>query len=148
MILRGCCLNVSHVLDDISFSKAKLIMPSLLVYVLTDATGAILAHGSVRKVDATCAWFGLLAVDVNHQNKGLGGKVLAYAEDYATREWGSTRMEFDVVNTRAELIAWYKRRGYQETGATTAFPYEYHGDWKDTLRSDLHFVVFAKDLNK
>jgi hypothetical protein len=46
------------------------------------------------------------------------------------------------------LIAWYKRRGYQETGTTTPFPYEYHGDWKGVLRNDLHFVVFSKELEK
>ena len=55
-------------------------------------------------------------------------------------------MEFSVVNTRAELIAWYARRGYQPTGATEPFPYESHPGWEGLLRGDLHFVVFGKEL--
>jgi hypothetical protein len=49
------------------------------------------------------------------------------------------------VNVRETLIAWYRRRGYRETGETEPFPY---GDdrFGTPLRNDLHFVVLAKDL--
>ncbi|KAF1848606.1 acyl-CoA N-acyltransferase [Cucurbitaria berberidis CBS 394.84] len=126
--------------------KASITQPDRAVYVATDLAGELVAHCSVRKLDETCAWFGMLAVNVNCQNRGLGSQVLAYAENYARHELGSKRMELDAVNTRADLIAWYKHRGYQETGETSQFPYEYHGDWKGVLRSDLQFVHFGKDL--
>ncbi|TRX91469.1 hypothetical protein FHL15_007693 [Xylaria flabelliformis] len=128
---------------------AKINQPDCAVVAVTDSsTGSIVAHGSVRKVDDTCAWFGMLAVDVNRQKQGLGAQVLAWAEQYARSEWGSVRMEFDVVNTRADLIAWYNRRGYQPTGKTTPFPYEYHGNWEGVLRDDLCFIVLAKNLGE
>ncbi|KAH7353163.1 acyl-CoA N-acyltransferase [Pyrenochaeta sp. MPI-SDFR-AT-0127] len=142
-------LSTDHASIDVTSAKqiqAKICQPDCAVYVATDSVGTLLAHGSVRKFDTNCAWFGMLAVDVNHQNRGLGRKVLAYAENYAMDIWGSARMKFDVVSTRAELIAWYKRQGYQETGETTPFPYEHHGDWKEILRDDLHFVIFSKEL--
>ncbi|KAI0449090.1 acyl-CoA N-acyltransferase [Xylaria acuta] len=145
-------LSADHTGVDVTNAPnliAKINQPDCAVVAVTDSsTGSIVAHGSVRKVDDTCAWFGMLAVDVNCQKQGLGGQVLAWAEQYARREWGSLRMEFDVVNTRAELIAWYKRRGYQETGKTAPFPYKYHGDWEGVLRDDLCFIVLGKNLGE
>lgn len=142
-------LSTDHASIDVTSVEeiqAKISQPNSAVYVVTDSVGTLLAHGSVRKLDTSCAWFGMLAVDVNHQNQGLGGKVLAYAENYALDRWDSARMKFDVVNTRADLIAWYKRRGYQETGETTPFPYKYHDNWRQILRDDLHFAIFSKEL--
>ncbi|KAH6645229.1 acyl-CoA N-acyltransferase [Truncatella angustata] len=144
-------LSTDHVgidVTNVDGIKAKISQPNCAVFVGVDPEGTIVAHGSVRKLDETRAWFGLLAVDVLYQKRGLGSQVLAYAEYYARKEWTSTRMEFDAVNTRSELIAWYKHRGYKETGETTPFPYEYHGDWRGVLRDDLHFVVFGKNLGE
>ena len=47
------------------------------------------------------------------------------------------------VSTRAELIAWYERRGYRLTGATLPFPFtETSGE---TTR-DFHLVEMRKTL--
>lgn len=137
---------------DAAAIAAQIVRPNCAVLAATDADGTVVAHCSVRLVAGTdgkedCAWFGLLAVDTTRQRGGLGSRVLAWAERYAVRELGVRRMEFDVVNTRAELIAWYSNRGYRPTGKTNPFPYEYHGDWQGVLRDDLHFVLFAKDLD-
>ncbi|KAI0876966.1 acyl-CoA N-acyltransferase [Hypoxylon argillaceum] len=132
---------------DVETIIAKINQADCAVLALTDpSTGAIVAHASVRKMDDSRAWFGMLAVDVNAQKQGIGSQVLAWAEQYARQQWGSRRLEFDVVNTRAELIAWYKGRGYQPTGETNPFPYDRHGDWQGVLRDDLCFVNFGKDL--
>ena len=50
-----------------------------------------------------------------------------------------------VVQLRAELIAWYERRGYRPTGETRPFPY---GDERfgTPRRDDLQFVVLHKRL--
>lgn len=144
-------LSADHASVDVTDAAsiaAKIAQPDCAVLAGTDADGSLVAHCSVRKLDADRAWFGLLAVDVGRRNRGLGGRALAYAEDYARREWGAARMEFDVVCTRAELIAWYARRGYRATGETTPFPYDRHGDWRGVLRDDLHFVILGKDLSE
>jgi predicted N-acetyltransferase YhbS len=125
-----------------------IAQPDSTVLVATDGDGGpIVGHCYLRLMeDGATAWFGLLAVDIKHKNRGLGGKVFAYAEDYARRELGATRMEFDFVNTRLELKAWYMRRGYVPTGRTLPFPYDAHGEWRGVLRDDLEFIVLAKDL--
>ncbi|KAI1371612.1 acyl-CoA N-acyltransferase [Hypoxylon crocopeplum] len=133
---------------DVATIAAKIAQPDCAVLALTDAvTGTLIADGSVRRLEDGSAWFGMLAVDVSRQGRGLGSKVLAWAEQHARREWGARRLEFDVVCTRTDLIAWYTRRGYRATGKTTPFPYDRHGDWKGVLRDDLHFINLGKDLS-
>jgi hypothetical protein len=50
-----------------------------------------------------------------------------------------------VIDLRAELIAWYERRGYRRTGEYRPFPY---GDARFGLpkRDDLRFEWLVKDL--
>jgi hypothetical protein len=54
-------------------------------------------------------------------------------------------MRMSVLPQRVELIAWYGRRGYSETGETRPFPY---GDprFGEPTRDDLCFVVLEKAL--
>jgi len=54
-------------------------------------------------------------------------------------------MRMTVVHQRAELIAWYERRGYAVTGETKAFPY---GDdrFGRPNRQGLYFDVLEKAL--
>lgn len=127
----------------------KILQPDCACIVVTSpTTGILLAHGGVRKLDETTGWFGMLAVHVDYQKQGLGDRVLKYAEEYAVKKWGVTRMEFNVVNTREDLRAWYGKRGYSVTGETTPFPYEYHGAWEGVFRPDLHFVNYGKNLSR
>src|SRR5690606_8135754 len=90
-------------------------------------------------------YLGMFAVRPAIQGGGIGRAVLAAAERRVVVEWSVERMEMTVLDARPELIAWYRRRGYQPTGATDAFPY---GDERfgTPRRPDLRFVVLAKDL--
>lgn len=134
---------------DVPTIIAKIEQPDCAVLAVTDpSTGMVVAHGSVRKLDSHRAWFGMLAVDVDYQKRGIGSKILTWAEETAKHRWGSTRLEFDVVNTRAELIAWYKDRGYKATGAKSPFPYDKHGNWKGIIRDNLYFINLGKELGE
>ncbi|MDT3440241.1 MULTISPECIES: GNAT family N-acetyltransferase [unclassified Pseudofrankia] len=108
---------------------------------------------SGRRIIACCqlerhgatGYFGMFAVRPTRQAGGLGSAVLAEAERRAREVWGADRMEMYVISQRAELIAWYVRRGYQPTGDTKPFPY---GDERFGLprRDDLAFTVLRKPL--
>lgn len=67
-------------------------------------------------------YFGLLTVEPTQQAGGLGRRLIAAAEAFAAERWGVRRMELTVVSVRAELIAYYERRGYRLTGETRPFP--------------------------
>ncbi|MGW4894863.1 GNAT family N-acetyltransferase [Kitasatospora sp. NPDC004240] len=93
------------------------------------------------------AYFGMFSVRPGRQGGGLGRAVLAEAERIAAEEWGTTRLEMSVIEQRAELIAWYERRGFHRTGVYSPFPY---GDERFgiPLRPDLRFETLAKTLDR
>ncbi|KAG5921547.1 hypothetical protein E4U42_005804 [Claviceps africana] len=99
----------------------------------------------VQAPDGHVGYFGLFAVDPRRQGGGLGRTMLARAEHMAREELGVRTMEMSVIWTRGELIAWYVRRGYVETGRTAPFPYRQLINGK-ALRDDLYFVVLEKTL--
>ena len=68
------------------------------------------------------AYLGLLSVDPKFQKLGLGSVLMNASEDHCRRE-GLNSIDINVVNLREELPAFYRKRGYVETG-TSAFPVE------------------------
>jgi GNAT superfamily N-acetyltransferase len=97
-----------------------------------------------RRPDGVC-YFGSFAVRPVLQGAGVGGALLGEAERLAREEWSCISMEMTVIAQRAELIEWYRRRGYVPTGETRPFPY---GDERfgQPRREDLEFVVLVKPL--
>lgn len=120
---------------------------------LTAADGVLLVALRDERIVACCqlqnrgarAYFGLFAVSPEAQGGGLGKQVLAYAERYAATEWSSRHMEMTVIRQRADLIAFYERRGYRDTGIRSPFPY---GDDRFGIpqREDLEFTLLEKEL--
>jgi GNAT superfamily N-acetyltransferase len=91
------------------------------------------------------AHFGMLAVDPALQSGGIGKVLMQAAEEHAHRQWGCKAMTAKVVSGRPELMDWYKRRGYKETGETEPFLGPEHG--VQPLVDGLHFQLIAKDLS-
>ena len=136
--------------------EGQRVDPAMLRDVLTrPATKVVLAHRDGELVGCCelerpaapggAAHLGMFAVDPEQQGGGLGRAVLAHAEQLVAQEWGAGSIELSVIEQRAELIAWYRRRGYVDTGRYEDFPY---GDERfgRPLRDDLRFVVLAKPL--
>jgi GNAT superfamily N-acetyltransferase len=67
------------------------------------------------------AYLGLLAVEPQRQNAGLGSKLMKAAEEYCTQA-GCRFMDLRIVNVRRELPSFYQRRGYIETGTARFTP--------------------------
>ena len=86
------------------------------------------------------AYLGMLTVEPTLQAGGLGRGLLAAAEDEARRRFHARRIEMTVIRSRAELIAWYARRGYALTGEERPFPVS-------PPRPELAFVVLEKRLH-
>ncbi|HQR93111.1 MAG: GNAT family N-acetyltransferase [Bacteroidetes bacterium 24-39-8] len=87
-------------------------------------------------------YLGMLTVDPNIQAAGIGKVLMNASEDFA-RKLGKTNIEMTVISVRAELIAYYERRGYQLTGEKRPFP----NDPKFGIQKQpLEFVVMEKYL--
>ncbi|MFI0215811.1 GNAT family N-acetyltransferase [Streptomyces lydicus] len=91
------------------------------------------------------AYFGMFAVRPELQGGGLGKIIIAEAERTAVETWGAREMRMTVIRQRAELVAWYERRGYRRTGQFTPFPY---GDERFGIPqvADLEFELLVKPL--
>jgi GNAT superfamily N-acetyltransferase len=83
-------------------------------------------------------YFGLLAVDPKLQRTGVGGKLIAAAEDYC-RAGGCRYMDLTFVNVRQELPGYYRRFGYAENG-TLSFPPD------QVPNRPVHLVRMSKSL--
>lgn len=106
--------------------------------------GRLLACCHVQDRPGGACYVGLLAVRPDAQARGLGRVMLAAAEEHARRT-GARRMEMTVIAQRPELIAWYERNGFVDTGERSPFPY---GDERFglPLRPDLEFRHLARAL--
>lgn len=112
--------------------------------VLSERDGELVGSVQVEQIDGR-GYFGMFSVRPNLQGGGIGDALLREAERIVRAEFGCATMTCTVISIRAELIAWYRRRGYRSTGEFKPFPY---GDERFGLprRDDLRFEVFAKDL--
>ncbi len=122
---------------------ALLDQPDSIV-LLAERDGELLACCHVERQDEA-GYFGMFAVTPLLQNGGIGKAVLAEAERHASEQWQCLAMRMTVIEQRAELIAWYERRGYQRTGEYRPFPY---GDERFGIprRDDLRFEWLVKTL--
>lgn len=91
------------------------------------------------------AYLGMLTVRPALQGAGLGRALLEEAERYAREALAARVMEMTVIRQRPELIAWYLRRGYVDSGREEPFPLD---DPKFGLPKtrELVFVVLERAL--
>jgi ribosomal protein S18 acetylase RimI-like enzyme len=117
---------------------AGLISRASSQVLLAERAGELVACCHIEQQGDT-GYFGMFAVSPE--------LLLAEAERIARDEWQVLTMRMTVIEQRAELIAWYERRGYRLTGETGAFPY---GDARFGVprRDDLRFVWMSKPLSE
>ncbi len=90
-------------------------------------------------------YLGMLTVAPERQGGGLGRRLVAVAEAHARDAIGADIMEMSVISRRTELIDWYLRQGYAETGREKPFPLDDPRFGVPKTR-DLKFVVLEKRL--
>jgi GNAT superfamily N-acetyltransferase len=88
--------------------------------VVEDRSGRIVGSVCIE-VQGADACFRMLAVDPARQGDGLGRVLVEAAEGYG-RAHGCTRMEIDVLSLRTELMPFYRKFGYAETGTEAFHP--------------------------
>ena len=104
------------------------------------------AVGTVHlRCEGSTCHFGMFTVRPDLQGQGIGKNFISYAEQYAQKEWSCGTMSMTVIDLRHELLQWYERRGYLNTGEAAEFPY---GDERYGLpkRDDLKLTILEKSL--
>jgi len=115
----------ADLLDDERMSDAELtatIADAKAQVLLARIDGKLAGTVTIRDLGKGRAHLGTPCVDPDLQSEGLGRALLADAEDMAAEEFGAKVMTMTVIDARAELIAYYERRGYARTGELRPFP--------------------------
>lgn len=88
------------------------------------------------------AEIGLFSVSPLHQSRGIGGKLVRQAmSEMSTLGFDTAVMH--VLENRPELISWYKKLGFEESGERIPFV------WPEMLKvKDVHFLTIKKSLSK
>ena len=67
------------------------------------------------------SYLGMLSVDVNYQDKGIGKLLITECERYTQEVFGLNEIRMKVISRRTELIEYYKRRNYIISGELEEF---------------------------
>jgi ribosomal protein S18 acetylase RimI-like enzyme len=131
--------------------EGKRITLDELTKIIKDKNNTILKYteynqiiGSVLLVNkGNKLYLGMLAISPELQNRGLGKKLLQEAEIHAS-SLGLSKIVMTVISIRENLIEWYKRHGYIDTGVREPFPL----NDTDTIiiNQTLEFIVLEKIL--
>lgn len=95
------------------------------------------------KVSDKKVYLGMLTVEPGIQGGGIGKEMLQASEDFA-REQHCHAVFMTVITIRKELIDWYKRHGYVDTGERK--PFAFNDPRFGQPRQKLEFLVLEKVL--
>lgn len=84
-------------------------------------------------------YLGMLSVLPELQAKGIGKKLMSAAEAYAILE-NCNSIYMRVISARHELISWYEKLGYKNSGKTEPFENNKYG----TATMPLEFIIMEK----
>lgn len=139
-LVKGPRITIEQLHDILAKENCALLVAEL------EDNGATTLAGCIR-VDRSKdgqADFGMLAIDPDLQSKGVGKKLFAAAEEHAKNVFGCHTARGLVLAPRDELLAWYRRLGYEENGETEPFLSPESG--VTPLVDNLYFRVIVKKL--
>ena len=134
---------------DIIGGEARILLPDLEALMQQPAVVFLQSINAQNQTEACVflqqrgeqLYLGMLSVNPELQAKGTGKQLMLAAEEQA-RKMGCHSIIMRVIYLRKELIDWYLRRGYYDTGKTEAYtPPSY-----ETVKIPFHFVILQKDL--
>ncbi|HMO32193.1 MAG TPA: GNAT family N-acetyltransferase [Lacibacter sp.] len=134
-LLEGTRTDAEHLLEEMQ-------APGVTLLKLEDEKGQLSACVYLQVQNNHELYLGMLTVAPHLQNKGLGKLLLQEAEQRA-RSNGLSAIVMTVITDRAELIAWYRRHGYEPTGTTKPFVEGVH---IGAPRKPLQFLELKKPL--
>lgn len=86
-------------------------------------------------------YLGMFAVEPELQARGIGGELMKAAEEYANYQDCSSIYMY-VISVRDELISWYKRKGFEDTGERVPF----HENFTGKHVRPLEFAILEKNI--
>lgn len=126
---------------DIATLTNLINNPQAVILKYTTAEGTITGSVYLEKQERGL-YMGLLSVSPLHQAGGVGRQLISAAEQYA-KDTDCSGIFMSVITVRHELIAWYERQGFLNTGETKPFP---NDDRFGIPTQALEFVILEKRM--
>ncbi|MBS1524967.1 MAG: GNAT family N-acetyltransferase [Bacteroidetes bacterium] len=138
--------NEAHLLDGIRINEPTLAGylrdPKTVILKCISAEGQILGCVYLKTEKNRRMYLGMLTVSPALQANGIGRQLLRAAEMWAVRSKCKV-VYMTVITSRTELLNWYARRGYRNTGKIIPFP----ADTKFGIpREPIELVVLEKEV--
>jgi ribosomal protein S18 acetylase RimI-like enzyme len=136
-------INAAFVVEQVVFDGDRVDLAGIRGYLqrgtflLAEIAGSLAGCVYVQLHEER-GYLGLLSVDPATQGRGLGSKLLGAAENFARRA-GARAMDLRVISARAELLPFYRRAGYEQTG-TAPFATELNA------KVPSHYILMSKAL--
>lgn len=105
---------------DLDEVKMLISNPDSLI-LLAEMQNGLVGTAHLKRVHESAS-IGMLVIRPGLQGCGLGKQLLAVAEETAISHWRINMLCMHVISLRTELIEFYLRRGYQQTGKYMPFP--------------------------
>ncbi len=142
---KGWTTEAHLIAGDVRTTEQTVIdvinQPGSVVFKCTDEQDYIIGTVNLQK-HSHKLYLGMFSVSPASQGGGIGKKLLAAAEDHA-REVDCSMIYMTVISVRTELIDWYKRHGYVDTGERKPFVED---DVTGQHLQKLEFAVFEKTI--
>ena len=135
----------ADLLDGIRTSEdslAKMISRPNAVVLLAEDDGQLQGCVYLEQQDEAI-YLGMLTVKPELQGKGLGAQLMSASEVHA-KKTGCKKIKMTVITVRDELIAYYKRKGFVDTGFREDFPSD---PAFGIPKRPLQFMVMEKTLD-
>ncbi len=115
--------------------------PGSIILKYTNDAGEIIGTVNLQQHERG-VYLGMFAVNPNLQGGGIGKQLLKAADEHA-KKVGSATIYMSVISVRSELIDWYKRHGYAETGERKPFVQD---NLTGTHLQPLEFLILEKQI--
>lgn len=134
---------------DIIGGEYRILLPDLEALIQKPGVVFLLSVNEEQQTEGSVflekrgdqLYLGMLSVHPDLQTRGTGKQLMLAAEDQA-RQMGCRSIIMRVIHLRKELIDWYLRRGYYDTGMTAS----YTAPSYEIVKIPFHFVILQKDL--
>ncbi|MEJ8843920.1 GNAT family N-acetyltransferase [Lacibacter sp. H375] len=126
---------------DIASVKNVMEQPGSIILKYTNEENEIIGTVNLQQHERGL-YLGMFAVSPVLQGGGIGKQLLKAADDHA-KEVSVATIYMWVVSVRKELIDWYKRHGYTETGERKPFVED---DVTGKHLQPLEFLVLEKNI--
>ena len=130
--------NVRTNEEDVSSVMNK---PGSVFLLLITSPQSVVGCVNLQRLDDS-VYLGMFAVAPASQGGGLGRKLMDEAEAWALSN-GRSKLRMWVISVRSELIGWYERMGFRDTGERKEFKED--GISGPHLRP-LDFMVLEKEI--